>query len=152
MNTYLLCGLEMSYICPVIYSSSDYVWFSWYTQCEHVISHENRLLRWPIPTFLWFGIRASSYQCNQVPGVLAAKVSTAAEDDQSHEEDCIGHIVCPRITSHKVLGIIDKGEDGDEGESDQQLHCENHEDLEGIKLYYMLYWLFYQIHSIWLTQ
>ncbi len=94
------------------------------------IYYVNRLLQWVIHTFLWFGVRASSYQCNQVPGVFAAEVSTAAEDDQSHKEDCIWHIVCPRITSHKLLGIIDKGEDGNEGESDQQLHCENHEDLE----------------------
>lgn len=83
--------------------------------------------------FLLFSVRASSYQCNQIPGVLAAEVSTAAEDDQRHKEDCIGHIVCPWITSHKILGIINKGEDGDKGESDQQLHCENHEDLAGQK-------------------
>lgn len=70
-----------------------------------------------------------SYQCNQVPGVLAAEVSTAAEDYQRDEEDCIGDIVCPWISSNKVLGIIDKSEDSDEGESDQKLHCENHEDL-----------------------
>lgn len=63
--------------------------------------------------------------------MLAAEVSTAAEDDQSHKEDCIGHIVCPWITSHKILGIIDKGEDSNKGESDQQLHCENHEHLVG---------------------
>lgn len=91
----------------------------------------NRLLQGLIHTFLWFGIRSSSYQCNQVPGVLTAELSTAAEDYQCDKEDCIGNIVCPWIHSNKVLGIIDKGEDGNEGESDQKLHCENHEDLVG---------------------
>lgn len=61
--------------------------------------------------------------------MLAAEISTAAEDDQRHEEDCVGHVVCPRITSHKVLGLVDKSEDGYEGESDHQLHCEYREDL-----------------------
>lgn len=114
-------------------------------------------------------MRADSYQCNQVPGVLAAEVSTTAEDDQSHKEDCIGHVIRPWITSHKVLGVIDEGEDGNKGESDQKLHCENHEDLVGKRneadegrhhvlvilyintLYYMLYLLIHQTHLIHLT-
>lgn len=75
------------------------------------------------------GTERSSYQRDQVPRVLAAEVSTAAEDNQSDKEDCIGDIVCPWILSNKVLGIFAKGEDGHEGESDQELHCENHEDL-----------------------
>lgn len=83
------------------------------------------------PYFLLLGV--GSYQCNQIPGVLAAEVSTTAEDDQRYKEDCIGHIVCPWITSHKVLGIINEGEDGNKGESDQQLHRENHEHLAGQK-------------------
>lgn len=74
---------------------------------------------------------ASSYQSNQVPGVLTTEISTAAEDDQSDKEDSIGHIICPWIHPNKVLGIFDKGEDGNKGESDQKLHCENHEDLMG---------------------
>lgn len=61
--------------------------------------------------------------------MLAAEVSTAAEDDQSDKEDSIGNIVCPWIFSNKLLGIVNKGEDGNEGESDQELDCENHEDL-----------------------
>ena len=73
----------------------------------------------------------SSYQRNQVPGVFATEVSTTAEDDQRHEEDRVRHVICPRVTSHKVLGLIDEGEDGDEGERDQQLHREDHEDLVG---------------------
>lgn len=71
----------------------------------------------------------TSYQSNQIPGVFTAEVSAAAEDDQRHKEDCIGHVVRPRIATHKCLGIIDKGEDRNEGESDQQLYSENHEDL-----------------------
>lgn len=98
------------------------VWFSTF-----II--KNTLFWWVIHSSIWFGIMPSSYKCDQVPGVLAAEVSTAAEDDQRHEEDCIGHIVCPWIFSHKVLGLIDEGEDSNEGESDHQLHCENQEDL-----------------------
>lgn len=63
--------------------------------------------------------------------MLAAEVSTAAEDYQRDEEDCIGNIICPWISLNKVLGITDKGEDSNEGEGDQKLHCENHEDLVG---------------------
>lgn len=65
--------------------------------------------------------------------MLAAKVPTAAKDDQRNKEDSVGHIICPWIFTHKVLGIVDKGEDGNKGESDQQLHCEDHEDLVGKK-------------------
>lgn len=65
--------------------------------------------------------------------MLAAEVSAAAEDDQRHEEDGVGHVVRPRIMLYKFLGIVDEGEDGDEGERDQELHCENHEDLVGEK-------------------
>lgn len=75
------------------------------------------------------GTEQSSHQCHQVPGVLAAEVSTAAEDDQSDEEDCIGDVVRPRIHSDKLLGIFAKGEDGHERESDQQLHSQHQEDL-----------------------
>ncbi len=82
-------------------------------------------------TNIWFDVRSKSYQCHQVPGVFAAEVSTAAEDDERHEEDCIGHIICPWITSHKVLGIFDKGEDSNKGQRDRQLRCKNHEDLVG---------------------
>lgn len=95
-----------------------------------------------------------SYQCNQVPGVLTAEVSTTAEDNQSHKEDGIGHVVCPWITSHKELGIIDKGEDGNKGESDQQLHCENQEDLVEKRWCCTLMWLtvYSIIYFIYLTQ
>lgn len=61
--------------------------------------------------------------------MLAAEVPTAAEDDQSDEEDCIGDVVRPRINSDKLLGIFAKGEDGHERESDQQLHSQHQEDL-----------------------
>lgn len=61
--------------------------------------------------------------------MLAAEVSTAAEDDQGDEEDCIGDIVRPWINSDKLLGIIAKGEDGHERESDQELHSQHQEDL-----------------------
>lgn len=62
--------------------------------------------------------------------MLAAEVPTAAEDDQSHEEDCIGDVVRPRIHSDKLLGIFAKGEDGHEREGDQELHSQHQEDLE----------------------
>lgn len=79
--------------------------------------------------FIIHGTEKSSHQCHQVPGVLAAEVSAAAEDDQSDEEDCIGDVVRPRIDSDKLLGIFAKGEDGHERESDQQLHSQHQEDL-----------------------
>lgn len=47
------------------------------------------------------GVWKSSHQSNQIPGVLAAEVTTAAEDNQRHEEDCVGHVVRPRILTHK---------------------------------------------------
>ena len=65
--------------------------------------------------------------------MLAAKLATAAEDDQRNKEDCIGGIICPSIFTHKGLGVVNKGEDGNKGGSDQQLHCENHEDLVEMK-------------------
>lgn len=97
-----------------------------------------------------FDISLSSYQGNQVPGVFAAEVSTAAEDYQSDEEDCIGNIVRPRINSNKHLGIIDKGEDGNKGKCDHKLHCENHEDLVGkfwqnVKNAHYVKWIYCEI-------
>lgn len=70
-----------------------------------------------------------THQCHQVPGVLAAEVSTAAEHDESHDENGVGHVVRPRVLANKQLGLVDEGEDGDEGEGDHQLHREDHEDL-----------------------
>lgn len=49
----------------------------------------------------WKEFWKSSHQSNQIPGVLAAEVTTAAEDNQRHEEDCVGHVVRPRILTHK---------------------------------------------------
>lgn len=63
--------------------------------------------------------------------MLAAEVSAAAEDYQSDEEDCIGNITHPGILPNKFLGIVNKGEDGNEGECDQKLHCEHQEHLRG---------------------
>lgn len=63
--------------------------------------------------------------------MLAAEVSTAAKDYQSDDEDCIGNVIQKRILPDKFLGIVDKGEDGNEGECDQKLHCEHHEHLRG---------------------
>lgn len=45
------------------------------------------------------------YQCHQVPWVLAAKLSTAAENDERHKEDSVGHIVCPPISPYKHFDI-----------------------------------------------
>lgn len=73
----------------------------------------------------------SSYQSNQIPRVLAAEVPAAAEDDQGDEEDCIGNVARPRILLNKFLGIVDEGEDSDEGQCDQKLHCEHQEHLSG---------------------
>lgn len=78
---------------------------------------------------------SNPYQCNQVPRVLAAEVSTAAEDYQSDDEDCIGNIIEERILPNKFLGIVQEGEDGNEGECDQKLHCEHHEHLRERKIY-----------------
>lgn len=116
------------------------------------IRHQMCLQLFQTDAFLLCSVSANSYQCNQIPGVLAAEVSTAAEDDQRHKEDCIGHIVCPWITSHKILGIINKGEDGNKGESDEQLHCENHEDLVGQKKTILVTFVF-RCHFIvmWIT-
>lgn len=61
--------------------------------------------------------------------MFTTELSTAAEGNQRHKENCIGYIVRPWITSHKELGIIHKGEDGNKGESDQQLYCEYQKDL-----------------------
>lgn len=72
---------------------------------------------------------SSSHQCNQVPGVFATEVPAAAEDDESHEEDCIGDVVRPGVNSDKLLGIFAKGEDGHERECDQELHSQHQEDL-----------------------
>lgn len=71
----------------------------------------------------------SSHQCNQVPGVFATEVPAAAEDDESHEEDCIGDVVRPGVNSDKLLGVFAKGEDGHERECDQELHSQHQEDL-----------------------
>lgn len=71
------------------------------------------------------------HQSHQVPGVFAAEVSAAAECDQGHEEDGVGHVVRPRVVAHKRLGVLHEGEDGDEGEGDQQLHGQDHEHLGG---------------------
>lgn len=71
----------------------------------------------------------SSYQSNKVPGVLAAEVSAAAEDNQSDEEERNGNNVHPWISLNKDLCFFAKGEEGHNGESEQELHCENHEDL-----------------------
>lgn len=63
--------------------------------------------------------------------MLAAEVSAAAEDYQSDEEDCIGNVTQPGILPNKFLGIVNKGEDGNEGERDQKLHGEHREHLRG---------------------
>lgn len=73
----------------------------------------------------------NSHQRNQVPWVLAAEVSAAAEDYQSDEEDSIGNVRQPGILPNKFLGIVNKGEDCNEGERDQKLHCEHREHLRG---------------------
>lgn len=61
--------------------------------------------------------------------MFAAEVSAAAQHNQRDEEDGVGHVVCPRVFADKYLGVFMEGEDGHEGEGDQELHCEDHEDL-----------------------
>lgn len=65
--------------------------------------------------------------------MLAAEIPAAADGDQRHEEDCVGHIIRPPVALHKQLGIIDKREDGNKSAGDQELHCENRKDLMGGK-------------------
>lgn len=65
--------------------------------------------------------------------MLPAEVSAAAEDYQSNQEDSIGNITHPGILPNKLLGIVNKGEDSNEGECDQKLHCEHQEHLRGSK-------------------
>ena len=74
---------------------------------------------------------SGSYQCHQVPGVLATEVSAAAEHDQRHEEDGVGHVIRPGVTAHKHLGVIHEGEDGHKGGGHHQLHSQDHEHLRG---------------------
>lgn len=87
---------------------------------------------WKAEMTLFIIHEKSSHQCHQVPGVLAAEVSTAAEDDESDEEDCIGDVVRPGVNSDKLLGVLAKGEDGHEWERDQELHGQHQEDLKKI--------------------
>lgn len=83
-------------------------------------------MNWLIFLIIW----ASSYQSNQIPRVFTAEVSAAAQDNQRHKEDCVGHVVRPWITAYKVLGISNKSEDSNKGGSDEQLHGENWENLK----------------------
>lgn len=85
----------------------------------------------PTRTHALLVARGNSHQRDQVPRVLAAEVSAAAEDDQSHQEDCIGNVTHPGILPNKFLGVVNKGEDGNEGECDQKLHREHQEHLRG---------------------
>lgn len=61
--------------------------------------------------------------------MFAAEISTAAQHNQGDEEDGVGHVVCPWVFAYKHLGVLMESEDGHEGESDQQLNCQDHEDL-----------------------
>lgn len=63
-----------------------------------------------------------SYQCHQIPGVFASEFSAAAEHDERHEEDRVGDVVRPAVLSYKLLDVICKGEDGNEGECHHQLN------------------------------
>lgn len=71
------------------------------------------------------------YQCYQVPGVFAPELSTAAEGDERHKEDGVGHVVRPGVTPHKQFGIVHKGKDGHEGEGDHKLNGQHQEHLGG---------------------
>lgn len=84
-----------------------------HTQKQIVIAH-GAPLQAALTLFIIHETKKSSHQCHQVPGVLAAEVSTAAEDDESDEEDCIGDVVRPGVDPDKLLGILAKGEDGHE--------------------------------------
>lgn len=90
------------------------------------------------------------YQRHQVPWVLATKLSTAAENDERHKEDGVGHIVRPPISPYKHFDVSWKGENGNKREGDQQLHSQDQKHLrrEWRNSVYLLHTLFIYTDSV----
>lgn len=71
----------------------------------------------------------STHQSHQVPGVFAAEVTAAAEDDEGDKEDGVGDVVGPDIALDKAPHALGEGEGGHKGEGDAELQGEYQEDL-----------------------
>lgn len=69
------------------------------------------------------------YQRHQVPRVLAAELSTAADGDERDQEDDVRDVIGPAVRSHEQFHILLEGEESDHGEGHQELDGQDQEDL-----------------------
>lgn len=68
-------------------------------------------------------------QQDDVPWEAASGTLAAGKGQVSDDEDSIGHVVHSHVFPHKLANRFHKGEDGDDGHGDEQLHGDDGVDL-----------------------